>query len=107
MIRCIRGKIFDVFVDLRKDSPTFGQWDSVELSEDINKMILLPADLHTDSVHLQTNVIFYINMIIILIRRITAGLSGMILMLNINWPVEDIIISEKDRKLMTFSRFKD
>jgi len=42
MVRCLVGTILDVFVDLRKDSPTFGHWDSLELSAENKKMILIP-----------------------------------------------------------------
>lgn len=42
LIRCIRGKIFDVVIDLRKNSRTFLKWTSVELSAANDKMILIP-----------------------------------------------------------------
>ena len=42
LVRCIKGHIKDVFVDLRQESSTFGQWDSIELSEDNFRMILIP-----------------------------------------------------------------
>ena len=42
IVKCIRGKIFDVIVDLRKNSPTFLKWFSVELSEDNRKLIYIP-----------------------------------------------------------------
>ncbi len=42
LIRCIRGAVYDVFVDLRKDSPSFGKWGSVELSEEKHNMVYIP-----------------------------------------------------------------
>ena len=39
LIRVTNGEIYDVFIDLRKDSPTFGQWNSINLSADNKKMI--------------------------------------------------------------------
>lgn len=42
LVRCTRGKILDVVVDLRKDSPTFKKWLAIELSEDNNKQIWIP-----------------------------------------------------------------
>ena len=42
LVRCTRGRVLDVVVDLRKDSPTFKQWLAVELSEDNNKQIWIP-----------------------------------------------------------------
>jgi len=42
IVQCLKGKIYDVAVDLRKDSLTFGQWVSEELSEKNKKMFLIP-----------------------------------------------------------------
>ena len=42
LIRCLRGRVFDVAVDLRAGSPTFGRWHGVELSQDNQREILIP-----------------------------------------------------------------
>lgn len=42
LVRCLRGRIFDVAVDLRRNSPSYGQWASVELSEEANRMLWVP-----------------------------------------------------------------
>jgi dTDP-4-dehydrorhamnose 3,5-epimerase len=42
LVRCIRGKIFDVAVDIRKGSPTFGKWIGLELSEENKLMLWIP-----------------------------------------------------------------
>ena len=42
LIRCLRGRVFDVAVDLRFASPTFAQWHAVELSEDNQRQVLIP-----------------------------------------------------------------
>jgi dTDP-4-dehydrorhamnose 3,5-epimerase len=42
LIRCLRGRVFDVAVDLRAGSPTFGRWHAIELSADGGEMIIIP-----------------------------------------------------------------
>jgi dTDP-4-dehydrorhamnose 3,5-epimerase len=42
LIRCIRGRVWDVAVDLRRDSPTYGRWHAVELADDNERQILIP-----------------------------------------------------------------
>ena len=42
LVRCIRGRIFDVAVDIRKNSPNFGKWASVELTAENRKMLWVP-----------------------------------------------------------------
>ena len=42
MVRCIRGKVFDVIIDIRPDSPTFKQWIGVELSAESFRMLYIP-----------------------------------------------------------------
>lgn len=43
LIRCIRGKIFDAAIDLRRESPTYGKWAGLELSDSGNTMLWVPA----------------------------------------------------------------
>jgi dTDP-4-dehydrorhamnose 3,5-epimerase len=43
MVRCVRGKIYDVIVDMRKDSPTYKKWYGVELSPENRLMLYVPA----------------------------------------------------------------
>jgi dTDP-4-dehydrorhamnose 3,5-epimerase len=43
LVRCARGRVFDVAVDIRKGSPTFGKWFGIELSADCGRQLLIPA----------------------------------------------------------------
>jgi len=105
LIRCIRGAIMDVFVDLRKNSPTFGKWDSIVLSEENNKMVLLPrgfahgfCTLTKDSEVLYKVDNYYT-------PEFESGIRWNDPDLNIKWPVEQPILSEKDKNNITFKDF--
>jgi dTDP-4-dehydrorhamnose 3,5-epimerase len=43
LVRCIAGKVYDVIIDIRKDSPTFLKWFGIELSAENKKMLYIPA----------------------------------------------------------------
>jgi len=102
LVRCIRGKILDVFVDLRKNSPTFGKWDSIILSEDNYKMVLIPKGFAhgfltlTDNCKVIYKVDNYYN------PEYECGLIWNDSDLNINWGIDNPILSEKDKKNITF-----
>ena len=96
MPRCIKGKIIDFFVDVRKDSPTFLQWDSIELSEENQKMVFIPEGFahgfqsledNTEIIYLSTE--FYSN-------QHEGSLNFMDPMLKIQLPLPISEISEKD-----------
>jgi len=107
LIRCIRGKILDVFVDLRKDSPTFGQWDSVELTEDNFKMVLIPRGFAhgfctlSDDCEIVYKVDNYYS------PQNECGIIWNDPDLNIEWSAAKPILSEKDAKNMTSKDFID
>lgn len=99
LVRCIRGKIWDVAVDIRKGSPWFGKWVAVELSEENRLMLWVPPGFAHGFVALEdeTEVIY----------KVTAEFSpdldrGIIWNdpdLKIEWPVTDPILSDKDSRL--------
>jgi len=105
LIRCLRGKILDVFVDLRKNSPTFGQWDSVELTEDKFNMILIPRSFAhgfktlTDNCEVVYKVDNYYS------KENECGIIWNDSELNINWNTGVPILSDKDKSNMSFKDF--
>lgn len=105
MVRCINGAVLDVFVDLRKDSPTFGQWDSIELSAENKKMIFIPRGFAhgfctlTDISEVVYKVDNYYS------KKNERGLLWNDKTVGINWPVDSPILSEKDKQNMTLAQF--
>ncbi len=97
VIRCIRGAVLDVVVDIRAGSPTFLQHMMVELSETNKTMIYLPRGFahgfqtltdQAELVYLHTE--FFT-------PQADAGLNYSDPLLNIKWPLPVSVISEKDR----------
>ncbi len=107
LVRCIKGAVFDVFVDLRKNSSTFGQWDSIILSEDNHKMVFIPRGFAhgfctlTDISEVTYKVDNYYN------PKYEGGIIWNDEILKINWPAKNPIISYKDRMNMSFGEFKE
>ena len=105
LIRCLRGKILDVFVDLRKDSRTFGQWDSVELSEDNFRMVLIPRGFAHGYCTLteESEMVYKVDNYYTPSHEF--GLLWNDVELNINWPDKNPILSEKDKMNLTLKEF--
>lgn len=104
LVRVFSGRIFDVAVDIRKNSPTFGQWFGVELSDENFKQLLIPRGFaHGFSVLSETAVVFYKCDFNYRSDR-ERGISYNDKMLNIDWqiPVEKMIISERDKNMPNF-----
>jgi dTDP-4-dehydrorhamnose 3,5-epimerase len=98
LVRAVRGEIFDVAVDIRKGSPTWGKWVGVILSEKNTNMLYVPEGFAhgfcvlseiADVTYKTTNVYS---------PQSEAGIIWNDKELNIEWPVDKPIISEKDTK---------
>lgn len=105
MVRCISGAVLDVFVDLRRDSDTFGQWDAIELSEDNKKMIFIPRGFAhgfctlTDSSEVLYKVDNYYN------PEAERGLLWNDKEINIHWPTNSPVLSAKDSNNLRLREF--
>lgn len=106
LVRCTKGGVMDVFVDLRKGSETFGQWDSIELSEDNKKVIFIPRGFAhgfctlSQISEVQYKVDNFYN------KESEVGLIWNDEEIGIDWKSPNPILSEKDLKNLTFKAFK-
>jgi len=108
LIRCIHGRIWDVFVDLRYGSETFGQWDAVELSSENNKMIIIPRGCAHGFLTLSDDCEILYKVDNYYSRENECGILWNDPDLNISWPLTDVLLSEKDRNNnITLSEFKE
>jgi dTDP-4-dehydrorhamnose 3,5-epimerase len=105
LIRCTRGKVIDVFVDLRLGSPTQGTWESVILSEDDFKWLYLPKGFAHGFCTLENNTEMEYKHDHSYQKGFDSGIKFDDSDLKINWPVESPIISDKDKNLMSYKEF--
>jgi len=105
LFRCIRGAVLDVFVDLRKNSETFGKWDSIELNEDNKKLVLIPRGFaHGYCTLTEISEVLY-KVDNYYSKENECGLLWNDKTLNIKWPVEEPVLSEKDKHNITLREF--
>lgn len=109
LVRCISGSIYDVVVDLRRDSQTFKKWKSFRLSGENRREILIPAGCAHGYLVLKDSIVSY-KCAEKFYGEYDDGIFWKDKDININWPLEElreeIIISEKDKALQSFAEFE-
>ena len=109
LVRVVKGNVFDVAVDLRRNSKTFGRWVGVELSEDNKKMLYIPPYFAHGFLVLSDEAEFTYKCTDIYNHSAESGIMYNDSNIGIEWPKVDcdIITSEKDGKWQSFDEFKD
>lgn len=98
LVRCIRGAIYDVIIDLRPDSPTYKQWLAVELTEDNYRMLYVPKGFAHGFQTLVDNVEVFYHVTQFYTAEAERGVRWDDPLFGIKWPeIKKRIISEKDR----------
>jgi dTDP-4-dehydrorhamnose 3,5-epimerase len=105
LVRVVKGKILDVFVDLRKDSETFGQWDSIELSEDNHRAVYIPKGFAHGFCTLTEQAIVQYKVDREYVAEADAGIRWNDPQIGIHWNVQNPILSERDKNLPILSAF--
>ena len=103
LVRCIKGKILDVYVDLRKESKTFGKWGSITL--DSSNMIYIPRGFAHGFCTLEDNCSVFYKVDNYYNQKKECGILWNDIDLNINWPTNNPIISDKDNKNLSLKEF--
>jgi dTDP-4-dehydrorhamnose 3,5-epimerase len=99
LIRCAAGKIFDVVVDVRRDSPTFGKWEGFELSTENHRQLYVPAGFAHGFQCLADNCEVFYQMSEFYFPELARGVRWNDPAIGIQWPLPDAILSERDRQL--------
>jgi len=96
LVRVINGAVFDVAVDIRKSSPTYGQWFGMELNERNKTMMYIPEGFAHGFATLQDNTIFSYKCTNLYNKASEDCLLWNDPDIGINWNMEDPLLSEKD-----------
>jgi dTDP-4-dehydrorhamnose 3,5-epimerase len=106
LVGCLRGRIWDVAVDIRKNSPTFGKWEAVELSAENGRLLWIPGGFAHGFCVLgeeDADVMYKVD------NRYSPQTEGGIAWndptLKIEWPIENAIVSGKDQVLQSFENY--
>lgn len=100
LVRCVKGKVLDIAVDIRKGSPTFGKHVSVELSEDNHRQFFVPRGFAHGFAVLSETAVFQYKCDNFYAPQSDGGISILDDSLGIDWklPTDKVILSEKDTK---------
>lgn len=96
LVRCTRGAIYDVIVDLRQDSVSFRQWTGVELSAENRRMLYVPEGFAHGFQTLEDDTEVFYQMSEFYFPQYARGIRWDDPVLGINWPVKDPVISAND-----------
>jgi dTDP-4-dehydrorhamnose 3,5-epimerase len=107
LVKCIKGTILDVAVDVRKNSPTFGNYVAVKLSEKNHKMLYIPEGFAHGFSVLSDEAIVHYKCSDYYDKESERGIRWDDPLIRINWDVSKPILSEKDRKQPLFSSLND
>tara|TARA_R110000868_G_scaffold123231_1_gene326428 strand:- start:560 stop:1123 length:564 start_codon:yes stop_codon:yes gene_type:complete len=108
LVRVIQGEVLDVAVDLRADSPTYGKYDSVLLSEDNKRQLFVPRGFAHGFVVLSETAIFSYKVDNVYAPNNEGGILWNDTDLNIDWQIDanEVLLSGKDKLLQHFSAFQ-
>lgn len=107
LVRCVKGKVLDVAVDIRKGSPTYGQHVAVELSEENHRQFFVPRGFAHGFAVLSETAIFQYKCDNFYAPQADGGISIKDDSLDIDWqiPMDKAILSEKDLKHLCLKDF--
>lgn len=107
LVRCVKGAVLDVAVDIRKDSPTYGQHVAVELSEDNHYQMFIPHGFAHGFSVLSETAVFQYKCDQFYHPESDAGISILDKSLGIDWriPADKAILSDKDTRHPLFKDF--
>lgn len=105
LVRVVKGSVMDVAVDIRKDSPTYGKWESRILSEGNKEMFWIPEGFAHGFVTLEDNTVFTYKCTNVYNKESEGSILWNDPDINIDWDIEAPTLSEKDKISPLFKDF--
>ena len=103
VVRCNRGSIYDVIIDLRRDSPAYKKWLGIQLDEENGKMLYIPKGFaHGFQTLADKTEVFY-QMSQVFSAEYARGVRWNDPAFSIDWPKADLIILDRDRNYPDFT----
>jgi dTDP-4-dehydrorhamnose 3,5-epimerase len=99
LVRCAAGAIFDVAVDVRPNSPTFGKWEGFELNSQNRRMLYIPGGFAHGFQCLADNSEVFYQMSEFFFADLSRGVRWNDPTVAIKWPLPEPILSERDKNL--------
>jgi dTDP-4-dehydrorhamnose 3,5-epimerase len=107
LVRCARGSIFDVAVDLRRGSPTFGQWEGQILDDEAHRQLYVPVGFgHGFAVLSEEADVSYL-LSNLYDPATEAGIAWDDPGIGVDWPVAEPLLSERDKKAPRLAEIAD
>ena len=103
LVSCIQGSIFDVVVDLRKDSDTYCQWHGVELTADNHKALFVPPGCAHGFLTLSDDALVHYQMGEVFVPELARGVRWDDPTFAIKWPAQPLSIAERDATYANFT----
>jgi dTDP-4-dehydrorhamnose 3,5-epimerase len=107
LVRCSSGRIFDVAVDLRRDSPTFGQWEGHELDDQAHRQLLIPIGFGhgfcvlSDTADVDYQLSSYYD------PATESGIAWDDPEVGVEWPIDEPLLSERDKSAPKLAEVRD
>jgi dTDP-4-dehydrorhamnose 3,5-epimerase len=107
LVRCSRGRIWDVGVDLRRDSPTYGRWEGHELDDELHRQLFVPAGFAHGFCVLSEVADVHYKLSSLYDPATEAGIAWNDPEVDVEWPISDPVLSDRDREAPRLAEIAD
>jgi dTDP-4-dehydrorhamnose 3,5-epimerase len=107
LVRCLRGRVWDVAVDLRRDSPTYAQWEGFELDDELHRQLFIPKGFAHGFCGLSELADVHYKLSSYYEAASEAGIAWDDPTVAVEWPISDPQVSERDATAPKLAEIED